>query len=407
MDRPTACDAFPIRTFYSFHPDANINYQLNRALFHGAEELFARTGKKIRNYEDWKVEFFAAAQERERRGDIRSAAELYRAAEFFISASDPDRRVAYEKFFNLFYEADPEAADARTSVPYDQGRMHALALRPEGASRGRIVIHAGFDAYIEAFFTLAQYLCGSGFDVVIFDGPGQGSTLMRERMPMIPDWEKPVTAVLDHFSFDDVTLIGLSLGGYLALRAAAFEPRIKRVIACDVMLDFFRCVASRRGRLAELILRFLVTMRARTLLDLVACTMMRHDLYSKWGIEQGMHVMGRSRPAEYFFDMREYNTRRISPLLTQDVLIMAGAEDHFVPLEQFYQQLRLLTKAGSVTGRIYTSAEQAQSHCQIGNFGLAAREMLTWMRACHYCCGISCGFWCSGSSCYLAAVPAA
>ena len=379
MTQITAFDIFPIQKFYDFHPDANINYQLNRALYPGAEQLFATIGQRIKNFDDWKTEFFKAAREHEGLGDIRAAAELYRAAEFFISASDPDRVVAYEKFFDLFYAADPRAAKARVSIPYGKGRLHGLVFRSQAPSQGAVVIHAGFDAYIEAFIGLAQFISNSGFDVVIFDGPGQGTTLMQEHIPMTAAWEKPVAAVLNHFSLDDVTLIGVSLGGYLALRAAAFEPRVKRVIAFDVMLDFFQCITSRRGALAEFLITSLVKLKASPLLNLLARMMMKHDLYSRWGIEQAIHVTGRATPAEAFHDLLKYNTRDISALLTQDVFIMAGAKDHFVPIKQFHEQLRLLTNARSVTGRIYTRAEQAQSHCQIGSFGLAAREMLTWI----------------------------
>ncbi len=56
---------------------------------------------------------------------------------------------------------------------------------------------------------------------------------------MTHEWEKPTSVVLDYFKVDEVTLIGISLGGYLAVRAAAFEPRIKRVVTWDVMYAFF------------------------------------------------------------------------------------------------------------------------------------------------------------------------
>jgi alpha-beta hydrolase superfamily lysophospholipase len=123
-----------------------------------------------------------------------------------------------------------------------------LRLAPDGPVRGTVVIHAGFDAYIEEFYALAKAIALEGYDVVMFDGPGQGSTLMREKISMTEKWEEPVRAVLDHLSLTDVTLIGISLGGYLALRSAAFEPRIRRVIADDVMLDFFQCVTSDAAR---------------------------------------------------------------------------------------------------------------------------------------------------------------
>ena len=45
-------------------------------------------------------------------------------------------------------------------------------------------------------------------------------------------------------------------------------------------------------------------------------------------------------------------------------------------MAQFFEQLKLLTAARSVTGRVFTSREQAQSHCQVGNLGVAALHML-------------------------------
>lgn len=62
---------------------------------------------------------------------------------------------------------------------------------------------------------------------------------------MTHEWEKTVAVILDYLGSDNVTLIGISLGGYLAVRAASLEPRVQRVIANDVMLYFFVCVASR------------------------------------------------------------------------------------------------------------------------------------------------------------------
>jgi hypothetical protein len=123
----------------------------------------------------------------------------------------------------------------------------------------------------------------------------------------------------------------------------------------------------------------LTKLRAKSLLNLLARVMMALDNYSKWGIQQGMHVMGCKTPADYFFALQHYEVRSVSSRLTQDVLVMAGAEDHFVPLDQFHEQLRLLKNARSVTGRLFTRAESAQSHCQVGNLGLATAEILSWL----------------------------
>ena len=62
-----------------------------------------------------------------------------------------------------------------------------------------------------------------------------------------------------------------------------------------------------------------------------------------------------------------------------DVLLLAGSADHYVPLRQFYQQARLLKRARSLTGRIFTRHQQAQTHCQIGNLGLTLHVILHWL----------------------------
>ena len=375
-----AIDALlPIKEFARFHRDPNINYQLNRFLIPELEKLFAEIGSKIDNFADWKAEFLSAATLTEQHGELANAASLYRAAEFFMSPDDPDRRRACEKFIALFYRTHRDRRLERIAVPFESGHLYGLRLVPESSPRGTIVVHAGFDAYVEEFYGLAQAMAGHGYQVIMFDGPGQGSTLMRESMPMTPEWEKPVGAVLDHLGLSDVTLIGISLGGCLALRAAAFEPRIKRVVAFDVMLDFFQCVTSRRGLPVEIVLATLVRLRLAALIDMMARVLMARDLYSRWGIEQGMHVLGVASPAAYFFKLEAYTTRAISKRITQDALIMAGAEDHFVPLTQLFGQLKLLNNARSVTAQIFTRADQAQSHCQIGNLGLAVSRILAWV----------------------------
>jgi alpha-beta hydrolase superfamily lysophospholipase len=369
----------PITEFRHFHIDTNFNYQLNRFLIPGLEQLFSEIGSKITNFEDWKREFLSAADVREQLDEQAQAAGLYRAAEFFMSPSDPDRRRAFEKFIDLFYRTHNVRNLVRISVPYEGSHLYGLRLVPDSPARGTIVVHAGYDAYVEEFFGIAQAMVSHGYQVIMFDGPGQGSTLMRENIPMTYEWEKPVGAILDHFGLTSVTLVGISLGGCLALRAAAFEPRVKRVVAFDVMLDFFQCITSRRGKAAELALTTLVRLRLATVLNTLASAMMKRDLLSKWGIEQGMHVLGAETPAEYFAKLKAYNTRSISALVAQDTLIMAGTEDHFVPLTQFFDQLPLLTHARSVTAQLFTRGDQAQSHCQIGNLGLAVSQIVAWV----------------------------
>lgn len=370
---------FPIKNFYSFHKDANINFQLNRFLILGLEDMFTEIGRNVETFDDWKNLFFAKAAAFESEGNTDYAMRLYRAADFFKNPADPNRKVVVEKYLRFFYHSKEGKNLERISVPYGNNHLHGFRLTPTIPTKGIILITGGFDSYSEEFYSVGAAMCESGYEVIMFDGPGQGSTLMFEKVPMTYEWEKPVAAVLDYLGADNVTLIGMSLGGYLAIRAASLEPRVKRVIAYDVMLDFFACVTSRRGKLAELVIKTLVRLRLSFILNALARVMIKRDMYSRWGITQGMHVMACKTPYEFFSKLQAYNGYSVSGNVEGDVLIMAGAEDHFVPLKQYYEQLKLLIRARSVSERIFTREEHAQSHCQIGNLGIAVDHIIGWI----------------------------
>ena len=55
--------------------------------------------------------------------------------------------------------------------------------------------------------------------------------------------------------------------------------------------------------------------------------------------------------------------------------------DHFIPIGQLEMQRRLLTSTRSTTLRVFTTAEQAQAHCQVGNLPLAINVMTDWVRS--------------------------
>lgn len=264
------------------------------------------------------------------------------------------------------------------AVPYQGSTLPSYDLIPDGAPRATIVVFGGFDEYAEESLPILVPAVEAGYRVIAFDGPGQGGALKDGGLPMIAEWERPVAAVLDHFGLDDITLLGISLGGGLALRAAAYEPRVRRVVALDVLDDFLECLGRQAAPGATPALRLLLGARARPVVDLGARIAAARKPIAAWGIRQGMHVTGTSSPYHFFQAARRFSTRRISSRVTADVLLLAGADDHFVPRRQLHRQAAALTNARSVTTRTFTAAEQAQNHCQIGNLGTAFRTMLSW-----------------------------
>lgn len=93
----------------------------------------------------------------------------------------------------------------------------------------------------------------------------------------------------------------------------------------------------------------------------------RNGPIAEWGVQFGMHVTGTRSPFEFFQAIAKYRTADISAKVHQDVLLLAGSEDHYVPTTQLTGQIDWLKNARSVTARLFTPQESAQSHCQVGN----------------------------------------
>jgi 2,6-dihydroxypseudooxynicotine hydrolase len=100
----------------------------------------------------------------------------------------------------------------------------------------------GLDSAKEEMHAYEQLFLERGLATFAFDGPGQGE---GERDFVIrPDYEVPVGAVIDHLQTREdldgerIGLWGVSLGGYYAPRAAAYEPRVRACVALSGPYDW-------------------------------------------------------------------------------------------------------------------------------------------------------------------------
>jgi 2,6-dihydroxypseudooxynicotine hydrolase len=114
----------------------------------------------------------------------------------------------------------------RHEIPFDDGTMVGNLRRPLGADRPPLVLLLpGLDSTKEEFWEWENVFLRRGMATLSLDGPGQGETGYTTHIR--PDYEVAVTAALDHLQWPaPVGLAGVSLGGYYAPRAAAFEPRV-------------------------------------------------------------------------------------------------------------------------------------------------------------------------------------
>lgn len=213
---------------------------------------FLRTTSRIKVWEDWLDEWCATgdlhaglAREAETRGRLLSAGEAFVRAALcyhfakFVWLVDLERhRAATEMAVTSLYAAhrllDPAAE--RVEIPFEGANLVGNLRRPSGTPRPPLVLLIpGLDSTKEEFFYWEAVFLARGMATFSLDGPGQGESGYTTHIRH--DYEVAVTAALDVLAGRDdidssrVGAAGVSLGGYYAPRAAAFEPRLKAVAA--------------------------------------------------------------------------------------------------------------------------------------------------------------------------------
>ena len=227
--------------YFNFHDKQIYNFQLNRWHSFGFArfEDMKQAGEKINNFSDWKTTLIDLAQKAEEEGRLENAAIYYRVAEFYINQTDPDKIKFYDKFIDLFYKIFKKDGIEKLKIPYNDSFLHAFKVPvKKGTKKGTMIIHGGFDSIIEEFYYPMKIFSDNGYEVVAYEGPGQGGTRRKYNLAWDEKWEKPTKTILDFFKLNDVTIFGISMGGHLCLRAAALDSRITKVITSGGAVDY-------------------------------------------------------------------------------------------------------------------------------------------------------------------------
>jgi alpha-beta hydrolase superfamily lysophospholipase len=386
-----------------FFADQTYNFQTIRVLNDVAEAggdtgetLQAIAGLKAGDAQGWYVAWSAAGDRavaladrtRDRIGKgetLLRAHNYYRTAEFFLAPGDNKRHALWKKNIGAFY-AGLDVLGVRYErivVPYGEHHLNAVYYPgPAGAeSRPLLVMVGGYDGTMEEhYFTLVAAAYRHGYSVLTYEGPGQGSVIRDQGLIFTPDWEMPNGAVLDaflskHSAPPKIVLIGGSLGGYLAPRAAAFDPRIDGVVAYDVFFDGGAIAARNVPQFV-----FWLRRHGQTgVLNFLAG--LQSSPGATWAQENGTWVFGAKDAFALLDAFKAYTLAPVASRITTDVLIFAGADDHFVPLEQVGEFEKSLTHARSVSAIVFDRASGGGEHCQLGAPSLWHAALFDWLAA--------------------------
>ncbi|MCL6590119.1 MAG: alpha/beta fold hydrolase [Firmicutes bacterium] len=311
------------------------------------------------------------------------AANYYLAAEVFLHTNPDDPRIlaTYQKGAEYFLTGLKLLGIPVTEVriPYEETTLKGYffrALKTAGKAP-TLLVHQGFDAPVEATKYVAEEAIRRGYHCLLFEGPGQGLTIRAQKIHFRPDWEKVVAPVVDYLCArpevdrDRLILMGISLGGGLAARAAAFEPRLR---ACIVNPGYLNIYAVFKDILTPTLVNLYEEDPEefnQKFLDLT-----RYDVGIRWGLYHGMWVFGGKTPAEFLTNLKAYNYEKVIGQIHCQMLIMDGTQEAWGAGQAKKLYDRLSCPKDYL---LFTGEDSAATHCQGGAPALSTQRLFDWL----------------------------
>jgi len=314
------------------------------------------------------------------------ASNYYRTAEFFRrknAASDTEARAVARLSRQMFASAINlmDRPALRIDIPYETTTLpgYLFLVDDSGVARPTVVYTNGYDSTAEeSWFAIAAAALERGYNVLAYDGPGQGAVIREHGLVFRPDWEAVLTPVLDYcegsaeIDSHAIALFGYSMGSYLVARAAAFDHRPAALILDDGIFDFHQAYVNalpawvmrriRNGKdgLANRLMGVMATLRTQV----------------RWGLNNGVWTLGASSYADFIRRTTDYTLAGFADRITAPTLIMDAEGDQFLK-----GQPSVLAKAMTAPATLarFTTAEGLGEHCHVASLTRAHQVIFDWL----------------------------
>ena len=266
-------------------------------------------------------------------------------------------------------------------IPYDGTTLPGFFFSPResASSRPTLIMINGSDGAISSLWgSGAAGALERGYNVLLFDGPGQQTMLFERNMPFRFDWEAVTTPVVDFLlTRTDVdpaklALYGISQAGYWVPRSLAFEHRIAAAIADPGVVDVS---TSWTDHMPKSMIKLLHDgNREKFDKDMALGMKMPGASKTAWSF--------RARPYQqsgYYDTMAEvlkYNVTDVAASITTPLLITSPEDEQFWPGQS--EKLAALLP-GETELVPFTAAEGANYHCQPLARLLTEQRMFDWL----------------------------
>ncbi|HUH71778.1 MAG TPA: alpha/beta fold hydrolase [Mycobacterium sp.] len=351
---------------------------------------------KNNNFDSWitqwaatadRVAAFAEGEDRfgntlSARNAFLRASNYYRMAVFYASHTDARHtqlwRCSKDCFHRMITLMDTpiECVD----IEFEKARLPAYFVSGGAGRRPTLIALGGFDSTMEELYCWLGAAPAYGWNCLMFEGPGQWSALKANPgLTFRPDYEKPVGAVVDYLlTRCDVdpgrlAIIGYSMGGYLATRAA-LDQRIRAVIPNSLVVD---CGAAARAGMKGL-------MKNTAFMDAAFKLVMKVNTPARWGFQHSEWTLGIRNAHEWVevyqpYSIKGFADRYHNPMLflfSEDDIHDAAAPSAEIIIDMLDFVLALDCDRYL---RLFTRTEGASSHCQMGGLSYAQTVIFDWL----------------------------
>jgi pimeloyl-ACP methyl ester carboxylesterase len=314
----------------------------------------------------------AQAAEDEARGRLLSAGtKLGRAAVYLLTAERMQardyapRRALYAKFQDCFRRGVRLAGEncERVEIPYEGAHLAGLYVRAEGvAGRAPVLVQInGLDSTKEMLYRvgLPRHLARRGVSSLCLDQPGTGEALRLHGLTARYDAEAWASRVVDWLETRDdvdpkrVGLQGVSLGGYYAPRAVAFEPRFALGAVWGANHDWGEVQLARLKREGE------------------------RPVPHYWDHVQW--VWGASSLDEFLALMPKVTLDGVLDRVRVPFLVTHGAQDRQIPLQYAHRTYEQLVNSPDRELKVFTEREGGAQHSSVDNSAYALDHIADWV----------------------------
>lgn len=368
-------------------------YRIEEGNFDSWHREWLRTAKRIHGYAE---ECIMKNHKISARDAYLRASNYYRVSAFLlIDPNDPRIHTTVESSKECFRNAVslfPFLVE-EIQIPYEGTFLpghfyHASKSFPDKntvTNFPTLLAHGGFDSTLEELYSSAAApAIERGYNCLTFEGPGQGDVIRKQRLPFRYDWEKVITPVLDHvlskkghYRIDPerVLLMGISMGGYLAARAVAFEQRISACVLYNGVYDGYDSIRS--GFPPEL--SNAVEQGDAEFVNSYLTRLMETDPNIKFNMKHGMYTTRAKSPYELIIGAKTYSIRDIIKDIKTPVLVLDAEKDDSFPGQpkRVYDEL-ISVPSSSKKYILFTEEEGAEEHCQCGAPAITNQRIFDW-----------------------------